>query len=91
MPSLTDLLDELNHVADYAKINVTFDVREGDEPTLAVVRLKPSGDIITVDIAHAMGNVKRLPDRTTYGQIVETLSLAHPRIKGIGPSAPPTV
>jgi hypothetical protein len=91
MPSLNELLDELNHVAEYARINVAFEIEEGVEPNLARVTLRPSGDIVVVDIPWALGNVRRLPDKTSYGQIVETLSLSHPKIKGVGPSAPPTV
>lgn len=91
LSALNELHKELVAVASFAKVNVKFEVENGVEPNLARVKLLPSGDVVTVDIPCALQNLHRLPDQTTYGQIVETLSLAHPKIRAVGPSAPPTV
>lgn len=91
MSSLDELRDELRTVATYAKVNAEFEIDPGPEPTLAFVTIRPSGDKVIIDIPWALENLRRLPDRTSYGQIVETLSLSHPRIKCVGPSTPPTV
>lgn len=82
-PTITELVAELNLVAEYAGRVITF---EEIGPT--TVGVMDESEVYQVDVAWAIGNVKRLPDRATARQIREALLLSHPDRKGGGPKLP---
>lgn len=79
---IQELVDELNLVAEYAKIETVF---EAEGPST----VKAWDETFEVDVAWAMGNTKRLPDRTSSAQMREALEQSHPLRKGLGPKLPP--
>lgn len=83
MPTASELAEELNLVAEYARLALEFEVKEGPQPHQGVVAV--SGEEFLVNLAWAMGNTKRLPDRATSGQMMAAIRLSHPDVKGIGP------
>ena len=82
MTTIQELVEELNFVAEAAHLTTVFTV--AGPATVAGL-----GESYEVDVAWAMGNVKRLPDRTTSPQMHEALVQAHPDRKGLGPKHPP--
>lgn len=86
MTSAADLAEELNNVAEYARVDIEFAVQDGPEPGQATVTV--DGEDFVVDLSWAMGNTKRLPDRTNRRQILQALTVSHPDVKGVGPKNP---
>lgn len=82
MPTIEKLVIELNLVAEYAGLEVTF---EAAGPST----VSAWDEKFEVDVAWAMGNTARLPDRTSSAQIRTALEQSHPSRKGLGPKHPP--
>ena len=78
------LLEELNQAAEYAGLPSYFTfTSETTSPSQGEVRC--GSDVYLVDIAWAIGNAKRLPDKCTASQMVQALMVSHPDVKGVGP------
>ena len=58
-----------------------------DNPRVAILRF--ADETYLVDIAWAMGNARRLPDKTSPMQMAEALALSHPEVLGVGAKYPP--
>jgi hypothetical protein len=82
MPTIEKLVIELNLVAEYASVEAPF---EAAGPST----VSAWGETFEVDVPWAMGNTKRLPDRTSSAQMREALVQSHPKVKGLGPKHPP--
>lgn len=87
-PTLTDLLEEINLAAEYAQVpdHYAFTGVEVDNQTAII---KVNEERFLVNTAWALGNIKRLPDRTSLLQIRTALALSHPDTMGLGPKSPP--
>lgn len=78
------LLEDLNMAAEYAGLPSYFTFTdETTSPSQGEVRC--GSDVYLVDIAWAIGNVHRLPDRCTSAQMIQALVASHPDVKGVGP------
>ena len=84
-----ELADEINLVAEYARLPERYaaTARAGSAPNTAVVTF--GGSEYAVDLSWAVGNIRRLPDRTSAGQIAEALLASHPDVRAAGPKHPP--
>ena len=78
------LAEELNIVASYAGVALTFKAEAGPEPGTSLVTLDPGRGEFLVDTAWAFGNVRRLPDHADVYQILSALRVSHPKVKGVG-------
>lgn len=90
MTTPAEILEELLVIVTYANIDADFTVESaGDLTSLVKVESfgQPVGEFL-VSSSWAMGNLKRLPDRTTLGQIRFALEVSHPDVKDVGPKHP---
>ena len=82
------LQQAIDFVAEYARfpefLQITTEPVEGT--SRAVVTF--GGEQMEVDVAWALGNVRRLADRCSPAQMAEALRLSHPDRKGVGPKYP---
>lgn len=83
MATPESLAEELNIVASYAGIALTFKAEAGPEPGTSLVTTDPAGIPYLVDTAWAFGNVKRLPDHADKYLILHALRVSHPKVKGV--------
>ncbi len=82
MPTIQELVEELNFVSEAAGLVTVFEVAGPST-------VRAWGLSFENDVAWAMGNTKRLPDRTTSPQMHEALVQSHPNLKGLGSKHPP--
>lgn len=75
--SANELVEYLNLCAEYARLPENF-VFSGIEKEPGQAQIEVGGERYLVDVGWAMGNAKRLPDRTTKAQMIRALVLSHP-------------
>ena len=89
MPSVATheaLATELNVIAEYAGVRVTFEVTAGPEAGTSVVTTSRS-ETFLVDTVWALGNVRNLPDHTDVYEILHAVRVSHPQVKASARSA----
>ena len=82
--TVADVAAEFNAVAEYAGIPGEF--APAPDGSDAVTFL---GETFPVEPSWAVGNARRLPDRTDVVQVVEALRASAPGVRGVGPKSPP--
>lgn len=75
--SANKLVEYLNLCAEYARLPESF-VFSGIQKEPGQAQIEVEGERYLVDVRWAMGNAKRLPDRTTKTQMIKALVLSHP-------------
>ena len=90
MTTPAEILEELEVIVNYANIDADLTVESAGNFT-STVRVESLGQLVgefLVISSWVMGNLKRLPDRTTLGQIRLALEASHPDVKDVGPKHP---
>ena len=81
MATTQDLEEEINRAAEYAGFPSRWVARvverDGD------VWVEVDGRVYQVDLAWALGNVRRLADRCSVAQMVHALEVSHPGVMGV--------
>lgn len=90
MPTtITELAEELNMIAEYAGLDLEFEVKPGPQAHQGLVCIGETEAL--VDLSWALGNAKRLPDRVSKVQVLDAVRLSHPDIKGLSDKNPERV
>jgi hypothetical protein len=91
MATAREIQEEIDIIAEYARVYADFEVNDEDGKGPCIVKVIVGGrvDEYRVSPSWVMGNLKRLPDRTTLGQIRLALEVSHPEVLGVGPKNPP--
>jgi hypothetical protein len=90
MATASEISEEINCVAEYARIHADFEVQnfEGAGPCIVKVTYAGQTEEYLVSPSWVMGNLSRLPDRTNLRQIRQALEASHPEVLGVGPKNP---